>query len=139
MVKLRSNVWLKADFPDDATYEDDGEAHFAGRNVAIAVGQMLSSHGYRVEEPESWDEKGWSLNAYRDRQRFWMLITAIDDFILQTKDTTWRLWPDRAPFVAFLLHLEAGLSADPRFSQLRWFEGAWPPTQAESFPAPVDT
>jgi len=28
---------------------------------------------------------------------------------------------------------------DPRFSQLRWFASDWPPTEAESFPTPVDT
>ena len=139
MVKLRPNVWFKADFPDDTVYDQDGnEVQFAGQNVAEAVAKTLTAYGYSMEEPESWDENGWSLNAHWKGRRFWMLVTAIDDFILQTKNMTWRLWPDRAAFVEFLLHLQAGLNADPRFSQLRWFAADWPPSEAESFAAPVD-
>ncbi len=138
MVKPRPNVWFAADFPDDTVYDDDGnELQFAGQNVAKAIGEILAAYGYRMEEPENEEHKGWSMNAHRNGLRFWMLVTAIDGFILQTQDMTRRLWPDRAAFPAFLRDLHAGLSADPRFSQLRWWAKEWPPEEEESFPEPV--
>lgn len=139
MVKLRPNVWFEADFPDDTVYAEDGnELQFAGQAVAQAVAEMLKARGYCVDEPENEYEKGWSLNAYRQRQRFWIQVTFIDDYILQTKDMTWRLWPNRAAFIAFLSDLEGGLKSDPRFSNFRWWAKDWPPTEAESFQSPMD-
>jgi hypothetical protein len=139
MVNPRPNAWFNADFPDDTVYDDDGnEAQFAGRNVAEAIAKILTARGYSVDVPENWDENGWWLRARGKGCSFSVLITAIEDFILQTKDMTWRLWPDRAAFVEFLRHLQAGLNADPRFSQLRWFVANWPPTEAESFADPID-
>lgn len=139
MVKLRPNVWFKADFPDDALYAEDGnELQFAGQAVVQSVAEMLRARGYRVDEPENEHENGWSLNAYRQGQRFWIQVTFIDDYILQSKDMTWRLWPNRAAFIAFLCDLEASLKSDPRFSNLRWWVKDWPPTEAESFQSPMD-
>lgn len=138
-MKLRPNVWFKADFPDDTVYGEDGnETAFAGRAVAQAIGEMLSARGYRVEDPENEQESGWSLNVHREGQRFWMQVTFIEDYILQTKDMTWRLWPSRGAFVEFLTDLQGALEADPRFHDLRWWTKDWPPTEAESSPTPVE-
>lgn len=138
-MKLRPNVWFKADFPDDTIYAEDGnEIQFAGQAVARAVAELLRARGYRVDEPENEYENGWTLNAYGQGQRFWMQVTFIDDYILQTKDMTRRLWPSQAPLIAFLRHLESSLKSDPRFSNLRWWAKDWPPTEAESFEAPLD-
>jgi hypothetical protein len=139
MVKLRPNVWFKADFPDDTVYASDGnELQFAGQAVAQAIAEMLKARGYRVDEPENEYENGWSFNAHRERQRFWMQVTFIDDYILQTIDMTWRLWPRQAGFIAFLTDVEDSLKSDPRFSNLRWWTKNWPPTEAESFRSPVE-
>lgn len=139
MVKLIPNVWFKADFPDDTVYSEDGdEVEFAGKAVARAVAQMLTARGYRVDEPENEAESGWSLNVYRGKQRYWVQVTFIDDYILQTSDATWRLFPDRTGYVALLHDLEAGLKSDRRFSDLRWWAKDWPPSEAEIFPGPVN-
>lgn len=137
-MKLRPNVWFKAHFPDDALYAEDGnEIQFAGQAVARAVAEMLRARGYRVEEPENEYENGWSLNAHRQGQRFWMQVTLIDDYILQAQDMTWRLWPNKAGFIAFLTDIESSLKSDSRFSDLRWWVKDWPPTEAESFASPL--
>ena len=137
-MSLRPNVWFAADFPDDTVYDEDGnELQFAGQAVARAVADLLRARGYRVDEPENEMENGWSLDAYRQKQRFWMQVTLIDDYILQTKDMTWRLWPNTAAFEAFLLDLEASLKSDARFSNLRWWVKDWPPTASESFDSPA--
>lgn len=137
MVKLRPNVWFKADFPDDTIYAEDGnELQFAGEAVALTIAGLLEARGYRVEAPENEHESGWSLNAYRGGQRFWMQLTFIDDYILQSKDMTWRLWPKTAPFIAFLGDLEGALKDDPRFSNLRWWVKDWPPAEGESSSSP---
>ena len=138
MVRLRPNVWFKADFPNDAVYDEDGnEVQFAGQAVAQAVANLLRARGYRVSEPENGYENGWSLNAHTQGQRFWMQVTFIDDYILQTQDMTWRLWPNQAGYIALLTALDASLKSDPRFTDLRWWVKDWPPTEAESFPGPL--
>lgn len=138
MVKPISKVWFEADFPDDTIYRDNGdEAQFSGQNVSQAIAKLLAAGGYQMTEPESWDENGWSMDAHKDGRRFWILVTAIDDYILQTKNMTWRLWPDRAAFARYLLDLHSMLSGDPRFHNLRWFADEWPPLEAEMFPIPT--
>ena len=78
-MSLRPNVWFAADFPDDTVYDEDGnELQFAGPAVARAVADLLRARGYRVDEPENEMENGWSLDAYRQKQRFWMQVTLID-------------------------------------------------------------
>jgi hypothetical protein len=139
VVNVKPNVWFKADFPNDTVYDENGdEVHFAGQAVARAVAELLRARGYRVDEPESESFKGWSLIAYRERRRFWMLVTLIDDYILQSEDWTRRFWPKPAEFAAFLADLEAALTSDPRFSNLRWWVKDWPPTEAETFPHPLN-
>ncbi|MCR5874545.1 hypothetical protein LRS10_10415 [Phenylobacterium sp. J426] len=139
MVKLRPNVWFKADLPYDAIYAEDGnELQFAGQAVARVVAEMLRARGYRVDEPENQYESGWSFEAYRERQRFWLQVTFIDGYILQTQDMTWRLLPSKAAFVGFLRDLEDDLQSDPRFSEMRWWVKDWPPTADESFRSPVE-
>lgn len=139
MVKLKPNVWFKAAFPDDTVYAEDGdEVQFAGQAVARTIAELLRARGYRVDEPENGYENGWSFDARRQRQRFWMQVTFIDGYILQSRDMTWRLWPSQAEFIAFLTDLEAALKSDPRFSELRWWAKDWPPSEAEAAPSPLD-
>ena len=139
MVKPRGSVEFLADFPDDTVYGESGdEVQFAGKNVAETVADMLTKYGYEVAAPEHCYELGWEFDARRSGCRLWIRITKIQEFVLVTQDMTYRLWPDRRPYVEFLRGLNSALGSDPRFSRIRWFNDVLPADGGKWFPGPVD-
>ena len=73
-----------------------------------------------------------------DRSSFWIRIGKIDEYVLSARDLTWRLWPDRKPYVTFLWDIHSVLCADQRFSHLRWFGSELPSSGGAWFPGPAD-
>ncbi|MFN3511463.1 MAG: hypothetical protein ACK41C_00330 [Phenylobacterium sp.] len=139
MTKPRGSVEFLAEFPDDTVYDAAGdEVQFAGANVARAIGALLTKQGYEVAAPENCQELGWEFDVRRDRSRFWLRLTKIQEFVLVTQDMTFRLWPKPGPYVQFLQDLHAQLAGDPRFSRIRWFQDVLPADGGAWFPAPVD-
>ena len=138
MVKVWPNVWFDADFPDDTVYDESGdELQFAGQAVARTIAELLQARGYELEEPQNEEHLGWSFIAYRLGESFWMLLTFIDGYILQTKDRAWRVFSRQGEYLDFLTDLEACLKSDPRFSNLRWWVKDWPPDEGESVASPL--
>jgi hypothetical protein len=130
MVKLCGNVEFRADFPDDPEHDD--ETQVAAGNVAKALAEALTRIGYEVGALEDCFEQGWEFDARREGSRFWLRVTEIDEFVLMTKDMTFRLSAKLAPYAAFLRDLHSALASDARFEHIKWFRddlpadgGAW--------------
>lgn len=116
---------FSADFPDDwVETEEEGITVYGGRGVAEALGAMLVKHGYKVSEPEHMFEHGWDFYANGQDLEVWFEVCEIEEFLLQTADNSaiWRklLGRTRKPYEELLSRLHAEMSADPRFSGIRW-------------------
>jgi len=135
---VKPSVEFLAQFPDDALYDEDGdELQFAGQNVAEAIAAALTKRSYVVSEPENCAELGWEFDAQRGGCRFWIRLTKIEEFVLGTRDMTFRLWPRRPTYVEFLQDLASALADDIRFSQVKWFRDVMPSDGGEWSAGPV--
>ena len=119
------NARFRADFPDDAVWNGDEIVAVAGFNIAQAIAAFIKASGFAISEfegdPEHW---AWAFEATNQRQRIWRSVHAPDfsGVYLFTEDWTpiWRS-KRRAAYGEFLRELNLALSADSRFSAVRWF------------------
>lgn len=138
-MKVLPNLECDTTLPDDGIEEDGDYVQLPGKNVAEAVGALLKARGYDVSPVKDAGLNGWDFEVERDRQRFWLLTTAIDLYIIQSKDQTTRFWPNPKPYRQFLSDLHEALSEDPRFSKIRWWKKNWPPKDGEAFARPFES
>lgn len=121
---LRPEIEFSSGFPDDSVFEDEvGFVQWPGRNVAEALKVALEDKGYRVSVPVHMHEKGWELDIWRGRHRFWLRVSMADAELnyLIAENMAFFLWPDVKLYRSFLEDLHKVLNADGRFSQVRWF------------------
>jgi hypothetical protein len=123
LVTFRPEILFSSAFPDDSIEDDDDFVEWPGRNVAETLKVALEGRGYRVSEPVHMHEKGWELDIWRGRKRFWLGLNMADTSAnyLIAENMTFFLWPDVKLFRAFLSDLRDVLEADHRISQIRWF------------------
>jgi hypothetical protein len=131
-----------ADFPDDQVESGDDIQVYGGRNVAMALGEILKSLGCsRISTPESAEEQGWEFAAYyRDRCRvscrvqsfhpvFWLLF---EDVSASKKGAS--------AYVELWRQFGNALERDLRFRKILWraFKDGppdWDEVEAASEPA----
>jgi hypothetical protein len=120
---LRPEIEFSSAFPDDSIEDAYDFVQWPGRNVAETIKVELEARGYRVSEPVHMHEKGWELEIWRGRGRFWLRITMADaeTNYLIAQNMAFFLWPDVKLFRTFLADLQDVMEADVRFSRIRWF------------------
>lgn len=120
---LRPEIEFSSIFPDDSIQDESDYAQWPGRNIAEALKAGLEARGYRVSEPIHAEEHGWELDVSRGRKRLWLQVSVLDADVnyLIARNMTFFLWPDIELFRTFLSDLQTILSADDRFSRIRWY------------------
>src|SRR6185437_6076610 len=113
-----------ADFPDDQVERGGDITVFGGRNVAVAIGEILTQLGCQVAAPEHAELHGWDFDAYYKDHRFWCQITSFHPaFHLLFEDPaiiggTRR--KNAAAYAELAEKLASALDADPRFRHVEW-------------------
>src|SRR5207302_7238744 len=123
-VKVKPWAGFIADFPDDQV-EDGGDIKlFGGRNVALAIGEILTGLACRVSAPEYAELHGWEFDVYYQDRLFWCQITSFHPaFHLLFEDPAIARGPRRksAPAYAELAEkLAAAPEEDSRFHHVEW-------------------
>lgn len=121
-MKLRPLAHFQTDIPSDSIEDENDFVQFGGRNLAEAVGAMLTRRGYRVSPPRDAGFCGWDFEARKGWIRFWMRVTEFDEVerLLFTRDMTMRFWTIHPSYEQFLSELSADLNEDPRFHHVGW-------------------
>ena len=126
---VRSCAEFRSTFPDDRVENEEGTEIllFPGRNVAIAISEILRRIGYDADPPENAGEHGWDfevrVKGYPDGARLWCTVTLLDNYVLVVDNTSWwdrfrKRYP--APYIEALGALGRAMADDPRFSEVRW-------------------
>jgi hypothetical protein len=111
--------------PDDQIENGQHIAVFGGRNVAVAVGELMTGLGCTVSSPEYAAELGWEFDLYYgERHRFWCRITSFHPaFHLLFEDpatTRSTAAKNAAAYADLAQELAAALEADGRFREITW-------------------
>ena len=114
-----------ADFPDDQVGDSRGIEVFGGRNVAVAIGEILTGLGCKVSAPDYAEEKGWEFDFQDEEQRrFWCQVTSFHPaFWLLFEDaaiTGGTQKKNAAAYAEMWRKLAAALDRDPRFHDTVW-------------------
>jgi hypothetical protein len=108
-----------AEFPDDTIEEEGDIAVFGGRNVAVALGEILRGLGCeRVSVPGYDGENGWVFTFdYGQRRSFWCQVTSLHP-------AYWLLFEgsrsDNEIYRDIWLKFSRVLERDPRFHGVIW-------------------
>jgi len=157
---VREWAMMRTDFPDDTVWEGHHLVQIGGRNVTVAVKEILEGLGYTVSEPEEGGDHGWLLSLRSSRMGCSFQITdfgknQITDLgeqaaLLVEEDRPWRARDRDSSGQAFrelLKQLHSALQNDGRFHDIIWYpyddflkEGKGAPepvSEPESPPDPV--
>jgi hypothetical protein len=124
-----------AEFPDDTVEDERDILTFGGRNVAVAIGEILTRLGCDVSAPEYAGEKGWEFGARFKGRRVWCLISSFHPtFFLNFDDPPALLsrGKDAPAYEEIAQKFSAALAEDPRFHDVQWY------SREEGPPAPPD-
>lgn len=110
-----------ADFPDDQVEAAGDIKVFGGRNVAVALGEILVGLGCsRVSGPESAGEEGWHFDFYYEGHRSWCRVQSFHPVF-------WLLFEDASgsrkgatAYVEIWRRFGNALEQDPRFHKIIW-------------------
>lgn len=123
-MKIRGFAEIVADFPDDTVEEDDEIVLFGGRNMAEAIGEMLTKLNYEVSPPVHRFEYGWDFEVTSEGKRVWMQVSYLGDrdYVLSTDFIPkFGLFVSKKQIYAEMLNrLNQALAADPRFESVGW-------------------
>jgi hypothetical protein len=113
-----------ADFPDDESEDERGVVVCGGRNVAEALGEILTGLGCRVLPPEYAGVKGWEFVLYYKTCMFWCQVTSYHPVFQLFFGDTAIFRGTRAKNVAdyseVAFGLAAALASDSRFHNVVW-------------------
>lgn len=125
-----------ADFPDDTVEDERDILTFGGRNVAVAIGEILKQLGCEVTAPEYAGEKGWEFDCQFKGQRAWCLISSFYPTFFMNFDDPSVLRSSRRKnepiYEEIAEKLSAALAHDPRFHDIQWY------SREDGPPAPPD-
>lgn len=123
-----------ADFPDDMVEDERDILTFGGRNVAVAIGDILTRLGCEVSALEYSGMLGWEFGArFKGRQVRCLISSFYPAFFLNFDDPPSLLSRKDAPaYEEISQKLGAALAEDPRFHDIQWY------SREEGPPAPPD-
>lgn len=143
---VRDRAEFRSTLPYDGIEDEEGFLQLPGRNVAIAISEILRKLGYDADPPADAGDHGWDfavrVKGYPKGCRVWCTVTWIDDYLLVFDNTSW--WDKNirkrhpAPYIEALRALGRALAADPRFSEVRWNLPDDALTDNPGSPQPVD-
>lgn len=111
-----------AEFPEDSVETGLNIEVFGGRNVALALGEILATLGCtRVSDPESAGDQGWEFDCYyEDRHRCWCRLQSFHPVF-------WLLFEDASgtkkgasAYVELWRKFGNALEQDSRFRKILW-------------------
>jgi len=125
-----------ADFPDDVVWGGPGQMEIAGgRNVAVALIEILAGLGCQASAPEYVGVKGWEFEIYYKEHRFWCQVTSFHPaFYLLFEDpaiTRGTRAKNAAAYAEIWQKLADALDKDPRFQGIEWRSKADGPPEPE--------
>jgi hypothetical protein len=112
-----------ADFPDDTVEEGGDITLFGGRNVAVAIRDILTRLGCQVSEPDYGEAHGWTFDAYYRGGRYWCQVTSFHPAYFLLLDSTAVILGARkknAAYAELAVRLAAALAKDQRFHNVTW-------------------
>ena len=122
----------------------DGDEKYAGP-AAIAISEILRRIGFDADPPEDAGLDGWQfevrVKGYPMGVRLYCKVTLIDYHYVMLYNTSW--WDGvrkrhPAPYIEALRALGREMAADPRFSDVRWYERNYDLDEVVGAPQPVD-
>jgi len=123
-MKVKPWAGFIADFPDDQVEGGGRIILFGGRNVAVALAEILVGLGCRVSAPEYAELHGWDFDAHYKGHRLYCRVTSFHPaFHLLFEDPASARGPRRKSaqaYVELAVKLAAALEGDPRFRHLEW-------------------
>lgn len=135
-MRIRGIAEIIADFPDDQVEEGDEVVLFGGRNVAEAIGEILTGLEYSVSPPVHRYEHGWDFKVTSEGKRVWMQVSYLgeQDYVLATDFIPkLGLFVSKKPIYAEMLdRLNKALAGDHRFKSVAWVHRG----DATDMPAP---
>jgi hypothetical protein len=132
---------LVANFPDDQVATADEILVYGGRNVAIALGELLAGLGCtNVAAPWDVSDVGWEFDFnYKGRHSFLCRVQSFHPiFWLLFEDHSSRGDRRRSPDAHFELwqKFTSALEQDPRFDQILWRTSKEGPPDWDEFTVP---
>jgi hypothetical protein len=124
---MRVKPWatFTTSLPDDQVEEEHDIVPFGGRNVAVAIGEVFTGLGCKVEEPYSVEEQGWEfLVSYRGHMNFSCRVCSFHpEFRLLFEELSLRPKAFRNPagYAQLAQSFAAALGEDPRFRDITWW------------------
>lgn len=125
---MRVKPWVafRTDLPDDQVESEQDIVVFGGRNVAVAIGEILARLGCEVEEPKPAGENAWEFAVkYKERHRFWCQVNSTSHpvFRLLFENMTFRsrAAPNAAAYAELALKLDAALKKSSLFHDVCWW------------------
>lgn len=115
-----------ADFPDDEIEGGGGQMEVrGGRNVAVALGEVLTNLGCEASAPDYAGLKGWEFDLYdQQHHRFWCQVTSFHPaFYLLFEDPAIMRGTrakNAAAYAELWRKLADALDQDPRFHDVEW-------------------
>ena len=126
MTKFCTRLTFFTSLPNDAIEDEHDIVRPAGRGVTGVLLELLKNAGMEPSEPELDFEHGWEFFVKTGRREYWILVTHIDEVMVQTEDTSpifERLFGDKDSYRDFMNVLYGLISQDSRFSSVEWFAG----------------
>jgi len=130
---------FRADFPSDTI--DQGESQepiHGGKNVLVAIGDILRGMGCTVTEPEYGGEHGWFFVFSRGRVRFWIEVSEGWGY---GHALYWEAWPPllstSQSHLGLFLQLNEQMKRDGRFHDIAWYRDSDVGSAQNGLPLPV--
>jgi hypothetical protein len=126
-LKIRPLAICTADFPDDSVETEDGKGFLdhGGRNVAEALGEILSRLGCTTSPPWNAGMYGWRFDGDFHGRTFMCQVSSIPpEFYLHFEGVLFRqtVSPGGQPPVAELIvDFNSELARDGRFHDVLWY------------------
>jgi hypothetical protein len=120
-VKVRNKAKICTNFPDDTIWSNDEIVSLGGKNITVAIGEILTRLGAEISEPIL-EDNGWALNiSYKGREP-WCLVHDGGDLIYFYMEDRWGpLFNDKPQYIELIVLLNAELHRDPRFRNIQWY------------------
>jgi hypothetical protein len=121
METFRPCALFHADFPDDHIEDDDRIIQFWGRGVTEALAEIAAGPGRTVSAPQHEHEHGWTFDVVADNARVWFQVSNMEDDVFLLISKGYRR-NHAALHLEVLNAIQAALSQDARFRQLKWYQ-----------------
>jgi hypothetical protein len=127
MMDRRDFVTFDAEFPDDAQWDEQGNALVpGGRAVAEAIKDKLQERAVSCSDVAQHSFYGWAFDVKSENSRVWCLLQTGDAWLLlleERKSLMKRFFgsSNTAGFDSLQMKIHDILTGDRRFSNILWY------------------